>query len=101
MLDPITGASYEPVLSSIAKFLSVNLTVTGIKASGNSYYHIHASSVKSFTILKEYLDTYPLFSSKYFDYVDWSTAVNLITSLKNGMNNRRTFFNWDHLNNLC
>lgn len=78
MTSPTTGVSYEPLLSTIANFLSTNLTTTGVKASGNSYYHIHASSVKSITILKEYLDVHSLYSSKYLDYQDWRTAVNLI-----------------------
>lgn len=103
MLDPITRASYEPVLSSIEKFLVVNLAVIGVKVSNNSYYHIHASSVVSITILNEYLD-----------YQDWSSAANLIinrthyspegikliTSFKSGMNTYRTFFDWVHLGNL-
>jgi hypothetical protein len=50
LVDPVTGESYEPILAQIASFLACNLNTTGVKASGNSYYHIHAKSVKSINI---------------------------------------------------
>jgi hypothetical protein len=66
------------------------------------------------SIVITYLDSFPLFSSKYMDYKDWSKAVELlindlhltsegmisIDSLKNSMNRNRLSFNWDHLNKL-
>jgi hypothetical protein len=57
---------------------------------------------------------YPLFSSKYLDYKDWSKAVKLILTdkhytekglfeidlIRSNMNKNRTYFNWDHLNKI-
>jgi hypothetical protein len=62
----------------------------------------------------DYFEKFPLFSSKYLDYKDWKKIVELIlenkhytkqgisltNSEKNRMNRLRTYFNWDHLNNL-
>jgi hypothetical protein len=71
--------------------------------------------------LMNYLDRYPLFSSKYLDYKNWKEIVLLMkrpsgdenkhrvlsdddlgyaASKKDNMNSRRTYFNWDHLNKL-
>jgi hypothetical protein len=55
-----------------------------------------------------------LFSSKYLNYRDWLLVFNIIkegnhkndngklqiASIRDGMNNKRTTFIWDHLNNF-
>ena len=60
------------------------------------------------------MDLLPLFSSKHLDYKDWTKAVELILAdihytdkglieidlIKNNMNRKRTFFNWDRLDKL-
>jgi hypothetical protein len=65
----------------------------------------------SLKILINYLDEYSLLSSKYLDFLDWKKAfliilsknhfseegINLISNYKFNMNDKRTFFNWDHL----
>ena len=62
-------------------------------------------------VLEEYLENYPIFSSKYLDYKDWNKVlalikigehkneldINKIIKIKSGMNNKRTLFIWDHL----
>nr|QID02895.1 hypothetical protein [Orbilia oligospora] len=113
MFDPITNESYEPILKNIALFLDVNLT-TVKRNTGKEYFNITAKSRESITIVKNYLNTYPLFSSKYLDYKDWEIVVDfilhqthydennfeLIEKLKNGMNNNRKDYNWAHLSKL-
>jgi hypothetical protein len=68
----------------------------------------------SLNIIINYLEKYPLFSSKYLDYKDWKKIVLLIIenkhyteqgidkteSVRNSMNRQRTHFNWNHLNIL-
>jgi hypothetical protein len=65
----------------------------------------------------KYFNKFPLFSSKYLDFLAWEEAHNLILNkahykkngldglnrikhLKNNMNNNRTEFSWLHLNNF-
>lgn len=114
MLDPVTGKSYLDVLTKIAKFLNCNLLTRIQKSTDNEYYTLAASSKNSTDILMNYLDRYPLFSSKYLDYKNWKEIVLLIVENKHyteegltktdfargNMNRNRTYFNWDHLNKL-
>ena len=113
-LDPITGNSYISVLTDICKFLNCNLLTRIQKSTGNKYYTLTASSKISLFIIIKYLDVYPLFSSKYLDYLDWKEIALLILdnrhyteegliktdSVRNSMNRKRTYFNWDHLSKL-
>ena len=114
LLDPISGDSYVYVLTDIAKFLNCNLLTRKQKSTGNEYYTLTASSKISLNIIINYLDKYPLFTSKYLDYLDWKKVVLLILdnihytedgliktdSVRDSMNRKRTYFNWDHLNKL-
>jgi hypothetical protein len=115
LLDPISGDSYVYILTDIAKFLNCNLLTRKQKSTGNEYYTLTASSKISLNIIINYLDKYPLFTSKYLDYLDWKKIVLLILdnmhytedgliktdSVRDSMNRKRTYFNWDHLNKLC
>jgi hypothetical protein len=114
ILDPMTGEDYYQVLTDIAEFLNCSLLTKNQKSTGNKYYTLTASSKKSLEIIKNYLDTYILFSSKYLDYKDWKKIVILIInnqhytkegliqtdSVRNSINRKRTFFDWTHLNKL-
>ena len=116
ILDPVTNESYESVLTNISNFINCSLLVKNQKSTGNSYYTLTASSILSLKIIINYLEKYPLFSSKYLDYKDWKKVVLLIIEnkhtvwsdeaisfaalKKNNMNTKRTFFNWDHLHLL-
>jgi LAGLIDADG endonuclease len=114
ILDPITGKSYISVLTSIAKFLNCNLLTRKQKSTGNEYFNLTASSKVSLDIIIKYIEVYPLFSSKYLDYLDWKEIALLILDdkhyteeglvktdfVRNSMNRKRIYFNWDHLNKL-
>jgi hypothetical protein len=66
----------------------------------------------SLNIIINYLDKYPLFSSKFLDYKDWKIIVLMILDnnqytkegiyktevARNSMNRQRTSFTWNHLN---
>lgn len=114
MLDPKSNDSYFKVLNEIVLFLNCNLLTRIQLSTGNEYYTLSASSRNSLSIILNYFSSFPLFSSKHLDYLDWSKAAGLILnneqytednllkidSLKNGMNRSRREFNWDHLNKL-
>ena len=112
LLDPLSNISYEYIMLSIANFLQVKLNTRMQKKTGNQYWKITSSSKCSINILINYLNNYSLLSSKYLDYKDWEKIASffindthtltenkkLILNLKNGMNNKRRIYTWNHLN---
>ena len=113
MIEPISNLSYEPLLSEISKFLNAKLEIS--KHNKNkSYFMIRASNRNSLKIILNYFNSYKMYSSKYLDYLNWANAAQLLLDknayildnkkhiyyLKNSMNSKRIFFNWDHLSNL-
>jgi hypothetical protein len=114
MIYPKTQESFQPVIESICSFLNVKLNVRTRLNYKNSYYIIKVENQKSCNILIEYLDNHSLLSSKYLDYLEWKKAFLiicnkthktnlgglLILTAKNNMNDKRTYFNWDHLINV-
>lgn len=114
MLDPITNESYYDILNQICLYLNCNLLTKLQKSTNNTYYTLTASSKVSLTILINYFNKYPLFSSKYLDYKDWEqvayliinnqhltdVGINTVELVRSRMNTKRTEFNWDHLNNF-
>jgi hypothetical protein len=70
MLDPITKDSNMKVLTDIANFLNCTLLTREQKSTGNRYYTLTASNKISLKIIINYLDKYPLLSSKNLDYKD-------------------------------
>jgi len=113
MVDPVTGESYESILTKISEFFKVNLRTRRQRSTLKLYYRIVVSSKKSLEVLTNYLDLYPLLSSKYLNYLDWKLALLIkynnkpisninkidILKLKMNMNKKRTYYNWDHLKN--
>lgn len=114
MIYPKTNESYKFILTSICLALSVNLNIRIRKDKKNFYYIIRVENQNSTQLLIDYLDNYPLLSSKHLDYLCWKIAFNeiinknhmtvdgrkIIYEKKGHMNNSRTYFNWDHLDNL-
>ena len=114
MIEPKTKISYFKIMNEIAHLLNCNLLTRKQKSTGNEYYILAATSRNSLSIVIDYFEAFPLFSSKQLDYLDWSKAVKLILSnehytdanllvidqLKSKMNRGRTEFNWDHLDKL-
>ena len=95
------------ILNKLAYFL-----LTNIKFTVKDKIRVRTTSLKGNKILIEYLNKFPLFSSKYLDYLDWVEGIKIIEKKehkndigkekiihqKSSMNNNRTFFIWDHLN---
>ena len=114
MYEPISKNSYFDALTEISTLLNCNLNTRKQVSTSNEYFIIIASSRKSLSTIITYFKSFPLYSSKYLDYKDWEQAAILILKndhytedgiikinyLKDNMNLKRTYFNWDHLNNL-
>jgi len=112
-IDPETGLSYDSVLESIACALDVKLK-TSKHNEEIEYYSIAVTSPAKLTALIHYLDITPLYSSKLFNYLDFRKCVDMMLSrehlskegrdkikaIKAGMNSKRTYYNWDHLDKL-
>ena len=104
--------NYE-YLSWIADFLLSTVKVIRMNKP-KPEYRVRTINLNSNLILIEYLEKYPLFSSKYLNYKDWIKVlsyfelkkhtqpeyIKTIVEIKSQMNNNRTEFNWDHLKNF-
>ena len=111
MIYPKTQESYFTILNQIALFLNIKLATRTRVNYKNSYYILRVENQNSNKILIDYFNKYPLLSSKYLDYLEWKYSFNLILNkehkteqgietilaAKNKMNDKRTNFNWDHL----
>ncbi len=114
MFEPISKDSYFDILTEITKLLNCNLKIRKQVSTGNQYFTLTASSRLSLLIIITYYKSFSLYSSKYLDYKDWEKAAILILEnnhyteqgivtidlLKNSMNLKRTYFNWDNLKNI-
>ena len=77
-------------------------------------YRVRTTSLNGNLVLEDYLNTFPLFGSKYLDFKDWLKVLDYfkkgefkhkkyieeIKLIKSNMNDSRTVFIWDHLNNF-
>lgn len=77
-------------------------------------YRIRTTNLKSNLIIVNYLLNYPLFGTKFLDFNDWINIVKLfeqgcfnhklnmkkVKQIKSQMNDKRTVFVWDHLQNF-
>jgi len=78
-------------------------------------YFLSVGSVASNDIVNSYFIKFPLYSSKRLDFVDWNLIRNKViqntkpnnlvlveqcTTIKAGINSKRTDFNWNHLKNF-
>ena len=112
MIYPKTLENYNLILNKICLSLNVKLYTRTRKILKNSYYIIRVENQNSIKILIDYLDKYPLLSSKRLDFLSWKICFNeiinknhfteegrkVVSEQKNQMNSNRTYFNWSHLN---
>jgi hypothetical protein len=107
------GHSNELFLVNIANLLKVTIKNTR-ENSVHPQYRLRTTSLESNLILVNYLNEYPLFGSKYLDYKNWKEILKIfnprfkyskenidkVLTLKKEMNDNRTIFTWNHLNNF-
>lgn len=104
------GNSNLGFLEKIAEFLLT--TVKSVRqGTPNPEYRVRTTSLKGNLALCNYLENYPLFGTKYLDAKDWmkvvgifekgehkgTTGMEKIVKIKSLMNDRRTTFTWNHL----
>jgi hypothetical protein len=77
-------------------------------------YRVRTTNLKGNLKVKDYLLQFPLFGTKFLDSLDWMEVVDMfdrkehitdkgkekIVKIKSGMNNYRTNFIWNHLQNF-
>lgn len=102
------GDSTLGIMEMIASFLEISVNFI---REDRKYpqYRIRTSSIYTNNILRDYLDKFPLYGSKYLDYKDWCQILSYfekdthwqnideICKLKSQMNQSRNLFQWDHL----
>lgn len=104
------GNSNLGFLEKIAEFLLT--TVKSVRQDRPSpEYRLRTVNLRANLTLCSYLENYPLFGTKYLDAKDWmkvvsmfekgehkdKTGIEKIVKIKSLMNDRRTTFIWDHL----
>lgn len=109
------GNTKKEIMLKLALFLNKSLQQVNKKYCGaQNQYAIRVTNLESNLILSSYLHKYPLFSSKYLNFKDYFKVLmliknkehktckgkELINTIKNNMNTKRTLFVWDHLQNF-
>lgn len=105
--------SFFDICSKLASFFGVTLySRTRLQGNKQFYsYMIISHSMKSHSIVRNYFDKYPLFSSKYLNYQDWRLVYVMqlnkehltiegrtkCIDIKRRFNNSRRVFHWSHL----
>ena len=108
-----SNSSLYSFMDKLAKFLLSSVKETKLNSKFPKF-RVRTTSIKANRILLNYLSIYPLFSSKYLDYLVWKEVLsifelgqhktqegrNKIKELKLTINDNRTIFTWNHLNNF-
>jgi hypothetical protein len=107
------GISYEPIMLKIQQTLNAP-TLTEINRDRGRYleqgYLVRISSRDSCQSLINYLNIYPLWTTKYLDFIEWHKFHTLknnkgtslektqqVIAIKSPKGDSRTNFNWEHL----
>jgi len=100
-------------LNIIANFLNTTVKERRV-TSPKPEYRVRTVNLKGNLILIDYLNKFPLYSSKVLNYNDLIKVlsyfinkehtkpefIKIIIKIKSKMNDKRTEFNWDHLQNF-
>ena len=97
-------------LKFMAKFLNTEVKLIKMNTK-YPQYRVRTVNLAGNINLENYLNIYPLFGSKHLNFLDWLKILSLfkkgkfdhklnmknVLSIKLGMNDKRTYFKWDHL----
>ena len=113
------GTSYFVILSKIATYLGVNLYSRAREQNDKVFYAfmVISHSAASHAKVISYFDRFPLYSSKYLAYKDWSYVVEQaklragkvltpkeiseVETIKAQFNSKRVSFDFTHLDSLA
>ena len=111
-----TNESFISIMTKLTNFFKCNINYKLTKDPSFKkpvkLLVFYVQSNKKHYLITEYFNKYPLMTSKYLNYLDYNKALSFlgkrltfeeildIRNIKNSMNNKRTYFNWDHLNNF-
>jgi len=113
---------YKSIMNTISIFLESKLEIHNVskfdRIGKQKAWRVRITNKESATVLVNYFDNFPIFSSKYMNYQDWRKAYDIliirkehlgknklniynnVKYLKDNMNKKRFLFNWDHLDNF-
>jgi hypothetical protein len=108
-IHPKSGLAYEKIMQKIANFFTVPLRES--KHNGKLYWLIEVNSYKRLKGIIQYLEKYPLLSSRKHDFHDWCKVYTMIgqkkhlcsygkkkiAEIKKGMNRKRRYCSWFHI----
>lgn len=112
------GCSKLPLMQSLALFMGCNLTFLPARNNGQAQYQVRISSFPGIKAFISYLNMYPQYSAKFRDFKDFERIKAIVSTkghltaeggrekiiafskIRAGMNSTRTYFNWDHLDDL-
>ncbi len=111
-----TNESCVPFMTKLANYFECNLNHrlanNAIFKESSALIVFYVQSDKKHYIVINYFDKYPLMSSKYLNYLCYKEGLSYLSKrlneneiskiqiLKNSMNNKRIYYNWDHLDNF-
>jgi len=107
VIDKPTGLSCVPFMTEIADLFQCKINY---KSNNAMTFLVQAD--KKHYLTKTYFNRYPLMTSKWLNYLCFLQGLDYlgkrltdreiieIKNLKDSMNNKRTYFNWDHLNSF-
>lgn len=103
-------SSYSSIILCISEVLLGSMYTRSRMKNDKTYYSFIVIAFSKDSKLKiiEYFDRFPLWSSKYHDYISWKKIVleqisglsvnDKAISLRKDFNNTRTTLSWEHLN---
>lgn len=108
--------AYRPIMLLISSFLLAKLG-DRMRKDGRCFYLVRTSSQAGVRAAISYFKTFPLLSSKRLDFLAWAEAQGImqaklhhsqfgnvgfdrIRAIKGTINDSRTVYTWDHLNNV-
>lgn len=103
MIDPLRGQSYYDIINNIATAFNRKVTISKHNVPSTEYYLVSVTSPSKLKKLLDYLNKYPLLTSKNLNFKDFSICVkimldkkhlteegrNTIIQIKNSINNKR------------